>query len=158
MCLRSKVGRYWKGMVIIMDRVIKRLRGVLSLFTKITTLVVIVTAIYIMIFWGEGTVLGVKILWQIIFVSGICALGFLILPDSEQKEVSKASMLLRYIALFIYVNIVVMGSGIYFEWFYISNWKMILGMLACIVIVFVIISSVSYFVDNKLAEKMNEKL
>ena len=145
-------------MVIKMEKVIKKLRGMLSLFTKITTLVVIITALYIMIFWGEGTVLGVEILWQIIIVSGICSLGFFILPDSEQKEVSKRSMLFRNAALFLYVNIVVMGNGIYFEWFYPSNWKMILGMFACIVIVFVIITSVGYFVDNRLAEKLNEKL
>lgn len=143
---------------ISMDRVIKSLKGIISLFTKITTLVIIVTAIYIMIFWGEDTILGVKILWQIIVVSGICSLGYLILPDEEQKEVSKASMLLRHIALFLYVNIIVMGSGIYFEWFYTTNWKMILGMLTCIVIVFVIITSVSYFVNNKIAEQMNKKL
>lgn len=145
-------------MVIFMDRVIKRLRGILSLFTKITTMVIIVTAVYIMIFWGKDTVLGVEILWQIILVSGICSIGCLVLPDSEQKEVSKVSLLLRHIALFIYVNIVVMGSGIYFEWFYLSNWRMILGMLACIAVVFVTITSISYIVDNRLAEKMNQRL
>ena len=141
-----------------MDRVMKRIRGIISLFTKITTMVIIVTAVYIMTFWGADTVLGVKILWEIILVSGICALGNLILPDSEQKEVSKASMVLRNIGMFIYVNIVVMGCGIYFEWFYLSNWKMILGMLALIAFVFATITSVSYFVDNNVAEQINKKL
>lgn len=58
-----------------MEYMIKRLQLMLDIFFKVTTGVIFVTAVYIMVFWGEDTVLNVGILWEILTVSGLCGLG-----------------------------------------------------------------------------------
>ena len=79
------------------------------LFFGITTGIVLVTAVYIGVFWGSGSEIEVNILWQILIVSALCTLGSLLIPCEAEKEVSKRSMFVRMILYFIYVNA---GTGL----------------------------------------------
>ena len=111
-----------------MEYMIKRLQLMLDIFFKVTTGVIFVTAVYIMVFWGEDTVLNVGILWEILTVSGLCGLGSVVLPCGVGREVSKREMFVRVTLYFGIVNAIVLGCGFRFEWFYFSSWKMVLGV------------------------------
>lgn len=141
-----------------MNRFINYIRVMLDTFARVTTLVTFFTAIYIIIFWGADCELGVEILWQILAVSGMCALGVFIHPGMADKELSKWGVLLRLIGYYLYINVIVLTSGIRFRWFFPSNWKMLLGMELVIFAVFMVVLLIHYLFDYKTAEKMNEKL
>lgn len=137
---------------------LRRLESIVSLFTRITTGVLFVTAVYIHVFWSQEPMFGVELLWEILIVSGVCALGAVILPFEEEKEVSKCSMLVRMILYYIFINAVVLSCAFYFGWCAISDWKQILGMAVAIAFVFVVVGLISYWVDYQAAEKMNRRL
>ena len=77
--------------------------------------------------------------------------------DSE-KEISKQAMLIRNLLYFLFVNVVVLGCGFWFGWFYISDWRMIAGMEACIVFVYCSVVAISYYMESRVADRMNRKL
>lgn len=143
-----------------MERWIKRLQFMLGIFVKITTGVIVVTAVYISVFWGIKVDVKVVLLWQILCVSALCTVGSILLPASEEdaQEISKKGMLIRMIVYFILVNIVVLGCGFCFQWFSPSDWKMVLGMEISIIGVFAAVTAASYFDDYRIAEKMNRRL
>lgn len=141
-----------------MKNIIKRLQTMLDIFTRITTAVICVTAVYIGIFWGGEDVLSVSILWQILSVSAICTLGSFLIPCGSEREVSKKSMLARMLLYFIFVNVVVLGCGAMYEWFSFSSWKMVLAMEISIIAVFAVVVGAGYFAEYKTAEQMNQKL
>lgn len=133
---------------------INKLKTLFFCFTCVTTFVVFVTAAYITIFWKQAS-LGVEILWQILFVSLLCSLSLLFYPARELG--TKATMLaivLHYIA----VNIIVMGCGLWFEWFDPNSLPMVLGMLFVIALVFALVSVIMWNRDKKIAARMNERL
>ena len=130
------------------------MKTVLFCFACITTCVVFVTAVYITIFWKQA-MLGVEILWQILFVSFLCSLGILIHPE---REVSMKTTILITVLHYIEVNVVVMGCGLWFEWFYPDNLPMVFGMLFIIALVFVLVSFVMWARDRSVAAHINERL
>lgn len=141
-----------------MSHIIKRIQNMLAMFFRITTGIVLVTAVYIGVFWGSGSEIEVNILWQILIVSALCTLGSLLIPCEAEKEVSKRSMFVRMILYFIYVNAVVLGCGLWFAWFFPSSPRMLVGMEVCIIAVFAAVTAVSYFSAYRMAEQMNQKL
>lgn len=132
----------------------KKIKDLLFTFTCVTTCVVLATAIYTSIFWSQRE-LGTEILWEILSVSFLCSLGVCIYPE---KEVSSRRMLLMVILHYIEVNIVVLGFGIWFEWFYADNFVMVLGMLLLIAAVFLLVSVISWKRTAHMAALMNEQL
>lgn len=143
-----------------MERIIKEAQSVLAYFFRITTSVVFASAVYITVFWGVDCELGVRLLWQILGSSAVCALGCCLVSGSQVsgKEISKRGMQIRMVLLYIYINVIVLSCGFIFEWFYLSDWKMILGMELCIAFTFCVVTVLSYFADYKAAEKMNQRL
>lgn len=140
-----------------MNKLFRILHYLWNVFSWIATGVTCVTAIYIMIFWGADTNIGVELLWQILLVSAVCSLGSLILYN-EKKEFSKKEMLVRCCLLFAYVDIIVLTCGFYFQWFYFSSWKMVAGMELCIIAVFAVTMGFSSLAAKKEADAMNKKL
>lgn len=129
----------------------------INMFTRVTTIVVLASALYICIFWGADTELRISLLWQILGVSAICAAGVLLLVVWEQKYPSKHPLLQNLLQL-IYVSAVVMGSGFAFQWFSTSSLSMVLGMEVCIIAVYSTVIWISYFLDWQAAKAINEKL
>lgn len=134
---------------------LKRLKDLCYVFACVTTCVTFVTAVYLEVFWTNQASLTADILWQILFVSLFCSLGIMIYPE---REVSGRMLLLLYILHYIEVNVVVLGCGIWFEWFYPDDLPMVLGMVAAIAIVYVLVTAVKWNRDRKMAEHMNERL
>lgn len=143
-----------------MERIIKETQSVLAYFFRITTSVVFVSAVYITVFWGVDGEFSVRLLWQILGSSAVCALCSCLVFSSQVsgKELSKRGMQIRMVLLYIYINVIILSCGFLFEWFYLSDWKMILGMELCIAFTFCAVTVLSYFADYKAAEKMNQRL
>lgn len=136
----------------------KRLGFMMDLFEKIGVCVMFVTAIYISIFYGWDTQVHFGILWQILGLSAVCTLGSVILPLEEGREVSKVSILVRTVLYYLYINVVVLGLGFWFDWFTFRNIPQVLGMGVAIAAVFLAVYFFSYCAQCREAERMNEKL
>lgn len=132
----------------------KKLKDLFFAFVCVTTCVVFVTALYITIFLPQVT-LEVKILWQILAVSFLTSLGIYFYPE---KEVSGRIILLCFVLHYVYCNVVVLGCGIRFRWFYTDNLPMVLGMVIAIAFVFFLVSAVVWCRNKKMAARMNEQL
>ncbi len=132
----------------------KKIADMFNTFVYVVTAVVFGSAVYITVFWGDST-LGVKLLWEILLVSFLCSLGTLIYPE---KTVSKKVIWLLRILHYVLVNAVVLGCGIWFEWFYADNLLMVLGMLFLIAVIFVTASFFLWKRAAHTAELMNERL
>lgn len=142
-----------KSCIVNLSKV-KRLRDVAFVFVCVTTCVLAVTALYITVFWQQA-VLGVEILWQILGVSFLCSLVAGFYP---QREIGKKALLCIYVCHYVLTNAIVLGCGIWFEWFYLDNLPMVLAMLLAIAAIFVFVSAVVWRRGKKQAELMNERL
>ena len=74
-----------------MEKIRKIIQNFLTIYMRVVTLVVFVSAVYIVIFWGRKAELDVTILWEILGVSFFTSLGSIFafpVSDSE-KEISK---------------------------------------------------------------------
>ena len=142
-----------KSCIVNLSKV-KRLRDVAFVFVCVTTCVLAVTALYITVFWQQA-VLGVEILWQILGVSFLCSLVAGFYP---QREIGKKALLCIYVCHYVLTNAIVLGCGIWFEWFYLDNLPMVLAMLLAIAAIFVFVSAVVWRRGKKQAERMNERL
>lgn len=136
----------------------KRLESMLVLFEKITVGIVFVTAIYIPIFYGWDDVIYADILWQILFLSAVCALGSIILPLEGEKELSRKAFLIRVILYYVYVNAAVLSLGFLYGWFTFRNGLQVLGMELAIAFVYGTIWLLVYWSQCQEAKRMNQKL
>lgn len=109
----------------------RRLKDMFYVFVCVTTCVLFVTAVYVTIFFQKA-VFGVEILWQILWVSFLCSIANIFYP---QREVSKKTMMFLYIGHYILTNVIVLGCGFWFEWFYADNLPMVLAMLFAIAVI-----------------------
>lgn len=136
----------------------KRLESMFVLFEKVTVGIVFVTAVYIPVFYGWDNEIHADILWKILFLSAVCALGSVILPLEGEKEVSKKSILVRAGLYYIYINAAVLGLGFLYGWFTFRNGWQVLGMELAIVFVYGAVWLVVYWSQCQEAKRMNEKL
>ena len=67
-------------------------------------------------------------------------------------------MLSIYICHYVLTNAIVLGCGIWFEWFYIDNLPMVLAMLLAIAVIFALVSAVVWRRGKQQAELLNERL
>ena len=137
---------------------LKRREAMLSLFVKITTGILFVTALYITVYYGRELNLQVEILWQILGLSLICTLGSLVIPADGEREVSGKSMLVRILLYYVYVDIVVLFSGFRFGWFSFGSLKQVLGMVGAVAFVYLGVLLLSFWKEYREAERLNRKL
>lgn len=139
---------------------LQKLKSILSTFTYVTTGVLFCSAFFIQIF-GDGITLSVDILWQILSISFLCSLGNLLYfsKGSDRKGgLEKKQLLVRAIIHYFYINIIVIGSGLFFEWFYWYRVDMMVTMFFMILIIYLAIWVINYKKDKMLADRINEKL
>lgn len=132
----------------------KRLKSLLFVFVCVTTCVVFVTAAYITVFWPKAS-LEVDILWEVLIISFLTSLGVYFYPGEKASSKTVAAC---YVLHYIYVNIVVLGCGSWFEWFYIDDLAMVLGMVFAIAAVFFLVSAAEWNRTKRMAALMNECL
>ena len=136
----------------------EKVKNLANIFSKITVWVLFASAIYISALWGLDAQISVRILWQIIIVSAVCAVPVLMYTTKNEKELSKKGMIVRQIIYFVYVNIAVLGLGRAFGWFYLEKPEMVVFMEGLIIGVYVIVNLVVYMNDRIAADSMNRKL
>lgn len=130
-----------------------RVKVFFDVFTKVTTCVVFAVAIYCHIFFS-GLNFKEEMLWQILLVSLLTSAGTLMYND----DIKKNSMKVRGIIHYLMVNVIVVGCGIWFEWFYTDNLTQVIGMLVLIAIIFSTVSFVSWRKVANEAQLMNQRL
>lgn len=134
-----------------------RFNIMLDVFYKVTVGSICVSMIFMTLFWGVDVQMEVvPFLGQILIMSAFCALLNLFLDYENEK--SKKRMLLYIVLHFIYENIVVLGCGIVFGWFYLSDWKMLVVLVTGVAVIFFGILFFSMKKDYKTAQMMNERL
>ena len=136
----------------------EKVKNLANIFSKITVCVLFASAVYISALWDLDAQISVRILWQIIIVSAVCAVPILMYPTKNEKELSKKGMIVRQIIYFVYVNIAVLGLGRAFGWFYFEKPEMVVFMEWLIIGVYVIVNLGVYMNDRIAADSMNRKL
>lgn len=139
----------------ITESVKKRMVELLLTFCMVTTGSVLVCAVYNEVFWPQGTFLDANILWQFLALAFVCSLGNFIHP---YREVSRRRAVINKVLHYLYINVVVLGSGYLFEWMDIGNLFMLAVMLLGILAVFAAVSFVVWRLHTRESENLNRKL
>lgn len=132
----------------------KRITEFFLTFCIATTGTVFVSAVYINIFW-RGALLDPDFLWQNLLLCFVCSLCNFIHPFQES---SRIRVWLNIGARYLYINVVILGSGHLFRWLDIKNILMLAVMMLEILLVFVMVSWVMWQLHKKDSERLNEKL
>ena len=127
-----------------------KLKMIFYTFVCVTTCVVFGTAVYIELFLANP-VLDVDALWQILLVSLLCSLCTAVYQEEMSRKLQK-------ILIFLVINIIVLGCGVWFGWFRPENLPEVVGMLLIIALVFLIVSAVMWRMEKQMAVQMNERL
>lgn len=131
----------------------KLIQSFLNVFSCVATMIFIFSSIYIALFFG---IKAPSYVWGVLAISLFAAI--IRIPIFVLKEMSKVHMLIYNVVYFILINIAVLITGYYLEWFYLSNTKMVIGMEITIIIVSVCVLFIMHLIDLHAAEQMNEKL
>lgn len=132
----------------------QRLKSLVFTFVCVTTGSTIMAAIFISIFYQQKDVDG-SILWQILITSAICCLGNFLYPN---HKISKRTDNILHVIQYLYVMTIVIGGGLYFEWFHVNQIHMIATMFISVTIVYVVIMCVTFERTKRDSERINERL
>ena len=132
-----------------------RIKGIVQTCAYVVLGVEIATAIFISIFY-PGALLSVTLLWEILACSIVCALGNVIWWTG--KELSRMETLMRIFLHYLYINVVVFGSALMFDWIDYDNIVMVVSLFFMILIIFIVVFSVIRYHEKKISELMNRSL
>ncbi len=131
-----------------------RIKSFFHTYVCVVTGVLFATAFFITTFMPKVE-LEVSLLWQILFVSFLCSIMVLIYPE---KSISSQKRALLVFLHYVEVNAVVLGFGIYFNWFSIEYLPHVIGMLVVINVIFICVSAVEWKRSKEITRLMNERL
>lgn len=134
--------------------IMRKIKEIFLTFCMITTGIVFAALVYIKVYYAMNDV-GADLLWQILLTSLLCSLGNLIHP---MREVGKRRFQVNLLLHYLYINVVVLGTGSRFEWFDLGVPVMVAGMMALILIIFAAISAVNRTMEIRESRRLNEKL
>lgn len=123
-------------------------------FTMVTTCVIIAVAMFTTVIFPTDAI-PPALLWQVPAVSLLCTLGCLLYPD---RSMSRTERWIRILVHYLYINVIVLVAGVFFEWYHVSSWQSVLSMVASVTIVFAVVSAFSWRKASGDAKRMNEKL
>lgn len=133
----------------------KAVRDYIDIFTKINSAVCIASAVYITLLWKGSIDSGGVLLWQIIIVSALCAVCSFFY---QNDNLSKKGEIIRTLGTYVYIHIVVLTGGFLFEWFLITDWKMVVAMEVTIIVVYAFIKVIYFNTSRRSAKEMNALL
>lgn len=137
------------------ESVKKRAAELLLTFCMVTTGSVFVCAVYNKVFWPDDIFLDGDILWQLLALAFVCSLGNFIHP---YREISRRRASIDKGLHYVYINVVVLGSGYLFGWIDIKNVFMLAAMVFGISAVFAVVSYVIWRLHARESENLNRKL
>lgn len=132
----------------------KKFRNFWAVLTSVVTLVSLGSATYISIFF-PGAELNAHIIWQILTVSFLCSIWIVLYPE---RELSKKELMISCGGHYLLVNVIVLGCGLWFQWFEADNLPQVVGMLLVIAGVFVTVCMIMWKRESSEAKQMNERL
>ncbi|PHV69303.1 hypothetical protein CS063_16445 [Sporanaerobium hydrogeniformans] len=130
-------------------------RVILYSFFMITTGSIFAAALFITFLIPEAR-FGVEILWQIISISLLSSL--LSIVFYSQRELSKRESIVRQGIHYILINMILISSGYYFEWFKFSEVRKLIIFIALVLVVYMSVRIGIFVSEQKEANKLNEKI
>ena len=133
---------------------LSRIKEVLQKFPYVVTGVLFACALFITIF-NEEAYIPAGLFWQILAVSFLCVLGDLFFP---QRDMTGRERRVRRLLHYLYINVVVFGSGRIFHWYDAGNLIMNAFMFLMIIVICYSVSFVIQRRNRRLSELLNERL
>lgn len=133
----------------------KRLLFLWNEFCMISTCILTAAAFFTTLLSPAETI-SQNTLWQILFVSFLCALSTFLYP--WDRRISRTELYVRGVIQYLLINMIVLGFGSRFGWYQPIHGKSILSMVLTIAIIFAAVSFISWSHSAKDAQKMNERL
>lgn len=135
--------------------VMKKIKFLFEVFSKVTTCVVIAVALFHIV-PDPADAMEAAVLWQILGVSFLCSLGSLIYP--WDRPLGKWEMGIRIFVHYLFINGIVLAAGFWFQWYSADDLGSVMIMLFTIALIFGVVSVLSWSKAAEDAKRMNEKL
>ena len=132
-----------------------RIKEFVRTYAYVVLGVIISTATFITIFY-PGISLSVALLWQTLACSFVCTLGNILWWMT--RGLSKTEVFIRIAVHYLYINVVVFGSAILFNWIDYDNPVMIISMFVMVLVVFVVVFLATWYYGKRISEMMNRGL
>lgn len=132
-----------------------RIKEFVRTYAYVVLGVIISTATFITIFY-PGISLSVALLWQILACSFVCTLGNILWWMT--RRLSKTEVIIRIAIHYLYINVVVFGSAIVFNWIDYDNPVMIISMFVMVLVVFVVVFLATWYYGKRISDMMNRGL
>lgn len=132
-----------------------RVKDFVRTFAYVVLGVEINTTTFITIFY-PGMLLSVAVLWQILACSFVCTLGNILWWTT--RRLGKTEVIVRIVLHYLYINVVVFGSAILFEWIDYHNPVMVICLFLMILVVFVLVFLANWYYGKRISEMMNRGL
>ena len=132
-----------------------RIKDFVRTFAYVVLGVEINTTTFITIFY-PGLSLSVAVLWQILACSFVCTLGNVLWWTT--RRLRKTEVIFRIVLHYLYINVVVFGCALFFDWIDYHNPIMIICLFLMVLIVFVLVFLVNWYYSKRISEMMNRGL
>lgn len=132
-----------------------RIKEFVRTYAYVVLGVVISTSTFITIFYPDIS-LSVALLWQILACSFVCTLGNILWWTT--RRLGKTEIIIRIVIHYLYINFVVFGSAILFDWIDFGNSIMIISMFVMVLIVFIAVFFSIWYYSKRISEMMNRGL
>ncbi|MDF2907217.1 MAG: hypothetical protein K0R34_2538 [Herbinix sp.] len=130
-------------------------KKVIQTFFYVLSGSIISTAIFMTVFLRD-LYFNVEIIWQVIIMAAITSLGTLF--HLSKREISKKRMRLRLIVSYMYINIVVLGCAILWQWVNIHRISQIIAMILLNAGVYFSVTTAMYSHEKQIADSINQRL
>lgn len=133
----------------------ERIKKIIQTFFYVLSGSIISTAVFMTIFLRD-LYFSVDVIWQVIIMAAVTSLGPLIY--SSRREISKKQMRLRHIIHYTYINVVVLGCAIMWQWVNIHRISQIITMVLLVGGVYFSVTTVMFSSEKRIAERINQRL
>ncbi|MCR5288678.1 MAG: hypothetical protein K6E51_01655 [Treponema sp.] len=133
-----------------------KIKTVIYIFSLIVTAIFLIDSVFLYIFKGKQAVLSAVDIMFILLDAFICAVCYL--PLLSDKGISKMKMFFLQIGYAFTVNIIVLVTGHFLNWFSFKNPASFFEFEAVILFSYILAFFTAYKIDSGTADKMNEKL
>jgi hypothetical protein len=131
------------------------MKKVIQTFFYVLSGSIISTAIFMTIFLRDLN-FSVEVIWQVIIMAAITSLGTLIYHS--KREISKRRMRLRLIIHYTYINVVVLGFAVMWQWVNINRISQIITMVLLVAGVYFSVTTAMFSNEKRIAENINQRL
>lgn len=133
----------------------ENVKKIIQTFFYVLSGSIISTAVFMTIFLRD-LYFNVEVIWQVILMAAITSLGTLIYRS--KKEISKKRMRLRLIIHYTYINVVVLGCAVLWEWVNIHRISQIITMVLLVGGVYFSVTTAMFNNEKRIAENINQRL